>query len=119
MYGVPGRQIKRDVRLKTSGRLKGFDFLGDAWSLEPKTAFYDWLYVKALSQHPELTTGVTGCAAFSDIEFNPKKSINCQARSVALFVSLQEKGLLDEALSSKEAFVGLFDNGEPRELFPA
>lgn len=118
MYRVPGWQIKRDARLKSSGRLKGFDFLGDAWDLEPRTAFYDWLYVKALSQHSELAAEVGSYAAFSDIEFNPKKSINCQARSVALFVSLQEKGLLNEALTSKEAFAGLFDSGEPRELFP-
>lgn len=26
--------------------------------------------------------------AFTDITFNPKKSFNCQARSVAMFVSL-------------------------------
>ena len=119
MYDLSGRQIKRDERLKSSGQLTGFDFLGDAWSLEPKTAFYDWLYVKALSQHPELATEVTGYAAFSDIEFNPKKSINCQARSVALFVSLRDKHLLEEALSDKDAFVHLLDGGGPRRLFLA
>jgi len=83
MYGLSGRQIKRDDRLKSSGRLKGFDFQGEAWGLEPKTAFYNWLYVNALSQHPELAAEVTRYAAFSDIEFNATKSINCQARSVA------------------------------------
>ncbi len=118
MYGLSGRQIKRDERLKCSGDLKGFDFLGDTWGLEPKTAFYDWLYMKALSQHPKLAAEVTGYAAFSDIEFNPKKSINCQASSVALFVSLREKGLLEEALSGKDAFLHLLDSGGPSRLFP-
>jgi len=36
--------------------------------------------VKALSQHPELAAEASSYAGFSDIEFNPKKSINCQAR---------------------------------------
>lgn len=119
MYRLPGRQIKRDERLKGSGELKGFDFRGDAWGLEPKTAFYDWLYIEALGQHPELAAEVADYTAFSDIEFNPKKSINCQARSVALFVSLREKDLLDEALSGKDAFVNLLDGGGQSRLFPA
>jgi len=119
MYELSGRQIKKDERLKDSGRLTRFDFLGDIWGLEPKTAFHDWLYVKALNQHPELAARVTGYAAFSDIEFNPKKSINCQARSVALFVSLRENGLLEEALSGKDAFLHLPDGSGPSRLFLA
>lgn len=107
MYDFSGRQIKRDERLKSSGRLTGFDFQGDTWGLEPKTAFYDWLYIKALNQHPELAAEVGDYAAFSDIEFNPKKSINCQARSVALFVSLQDRNQLQDALSGKDDFVRL------------
>ena len=43
--------------------------------------------------------------AFTDIEFNPKKSINCQARSCALYVSLVKNELLDIALESEEAFL--------------
>lgn len=107
MYGLSGRDIKRDERLKNSGALEGFDFFGELWGLEPKTAFYDWLYVRALSQHPELAAEASRYAAFSDIEFNPKKSINCQARSVALFVALLERDLLGHALSSKDAFLEL------------
>ncbi len=45
--------------------------------------------------------------AFTDIEFNPKKSINCQARSCALYVSLARKELLDIALESKESFLDI------------
>lgn len=112
MYRLSGREIKRDKRLKDSGRLTGFDFMGDTWDLEPKTAFYDWLYVKALNRHPELAGEVMSYAAYSDIEFNPKKSINCQARSVALFISLQEKDLLEKALSDKKFFVQLLDEEE-------
>lgn len=117
MYELSGREIKREERLKDSGALEGFDFLGDLWNLKPRTAFYEWLYVRALSQHPELAAEATRYTAFSDIEFNPKKSINCQAKSVALFVSLLKGNLLDRALSSKDAFLELV--GSPDRLFPA
>ena len=33
--------------------------------------------------------------AFTDIEFNPQKSINCQAKSAALFVGLVKQGSID------------------------
>jgi hypothetical protein len=44
---------------------------------------------------------------FTDIEFNPSKSINCQARSCALFVSLMKHQILQNAVSSPEAFIRL------------
>lgn len=31
---------------------------------------------------------------FTDIEFNPQKSLNCQAKAAALYVSLCRNGLL-------------------------
>jgi hypothetical protein len=118
MYGLTGRQIKRDERLKSSGALVGFDFMGEAWDLQPKTAFYDWLYVNALNRRPELATEVLKYEGFSDIEFNPKKSINCQARSVATFVPLRERQLLQRALSNKGFFVELLrEDATPGKLF--
>lgn len=42
-----------------------------------------------------------------DIEFNPGKSINCQARLCALFVALMKNDLLDRAVTSPEAFTPL------------
>lgn len=45
--------------------------------------------------------------AFTDIEYNPKRSINCQARSVAKVVGLARAGLLAEALRSPMAFLEL------------
>ena len=34
--------------------------------------------------------------AFTDIEFNPEKSINCQARAAAIYVGIAKAGLLDK-----------------------
>ena len=99
---------KRDERLRNSGRLIEFTFYGEDWSLEPKTAFYDWLYINALIKNPNLASEITDIDGFTDIEFNPEKSINCQARSAALYCSLFHNERLEFALSSKEAFLSLY-----------
>ncbi|WP_042462188.1 DarT1-associated NADAR antitoxin family protein [Neobacillus dielmonensis] len=105
------REAKRDPRLRNSGDLVHFDYFGRIWPLTPKTLFYDWLYVNALSMHEELANQVILYDAFTDIEFNPEKSINCQAKSSAIYVALYRTGLLDKALSSPESFKALFSEG--------
>ncbi|MFI0397844.1 MAG: DUF6977 family protein [Thiolinea sp.] len=96
---------KKDPRIQESGRLVGFRFFGVDWELEPLTAFYDWLYINALKKQLNYADQICDYSAFTDIEFNPERSINCQAYSVALFVSLQRRNLLDYATSSKSAFL--------------
>lgn len=99
---------KRDERLRSSGALTKFSFFGADWALEPKTAFYDWLYINALLKNPELVTQLTDRDGFTDIEFNPERSINCQARSAALFCALYHTEKLDFALESRENFLSLY-----------
>lgn len=84
---------KRDERIRSGGKLICFKFGDTEWPLEPKTVFYDWLYIKALldEKNKNLREEILSFDAFTDIEFNPEKSINCQARSAALFVSLYRK----------------------------
>jgi hypothetical protein len=95
---------KKDPRLSASGRLTHFEFFGELWALEPKTAFYDWIYLNALHRNPELVGHLSRFDAFTDIEFNPKRSINCQAYSVALYRSLSMRGLLAEAISERRYY---------------
>lgn len=102
------REAKTDERLKNSGKLIQFVFYGQKWPLEPKTAFYDWLYLNAVSQNAELANQIMEYSAFTDIEFNPQKSINCQARSAALFVSLKRMGILENALNAMEKFLKVY-----------
>ncbi len=82
------------------------------WPLEPVTAFYDSLYVNALLQHDNLASAVLDFDAFTDIEFNPKKSINCQAFSAALYCALKWRGLLDNAAQDRERFLQTYKSGE-------
>jgi hypothetical protein len=101
-------EAKRDERLRSSGALTKFSFFGADWALEPKTAFYDWLYINALLKNPELVEQLTDRDGFTDIEFNPERSINCQARSAALFCALYHTEKLDFALESRENFLSLY-----------
>jgi hypothetical protein len=98
-------EAKRDPRLKESGALIGFRFEGFEFPLEPKTVFYDWLYCSFLSNYRDWAQKLYSYAGFTDIEFNPHRSINCQARSAALFLSLMKRGELDQALFSPSAFI--------------
>ncbi|MBY2973056.1 DUF6977 family protein [Rhizobium leguminosarum] len=109
LYQTDPRSAKRDPRLKDSGRLVAFELDGNEFPLQPSTVFYDWLYLNAIYPHREwLRERIDGSmryAGYTDIEFNPNKSINCQAKSCALFVSLTRAGLLDKAMNSAEGFI--------------
>lgn len=106
LYASP-RDAKRDERLKNSGGIIAFHFDNQMFETEPKTYFYHWLYLNAVHMHTELAEQMLCYDAFTDIEFNPKKSINCQAQAAAVYVSLEKQGLLLEALKSKEAFLDI------------
>ncbi|MBC4012116.1 hypothetical protein H8R13_10285 [Morganella morganii] len=110
IFNLTAREAKKDKRLLTSGRLTGFKFFGTEWELEPQTAFYDWLYISALKKQQTLAKQIIEYDAFTDIEFNPERSINCQAYSAALYVSLFKLDILDEAISSKDAFLRILKN---------
>lgn len=103
-------EAKKDPRLKNSGRIVSFKFYGQEWPITPLTAFYDWLYVNALKNKPELHADIEKYDAFTDIEFNPEKSINCQGYAIALFRSLQIRGILEESTSSQKNFLQLYSN---------
>jgi len=107
MYGKNGKEIKKDKRLKGSGKLIKFQFNNKEWPLEPKTAFYDWLYLQSLHNKKEYKKRILEYKGFTDIEFNPKKSLNCQARSCALYVTFVKKEIIDKVLKDWEYFVEL------------
>jgi cobyric acid synthase len=117
LYHVESIQAKKDERLKKSGNIIGFEFEGTFWDNEPKTAFYDYLYIKTLyNNYRDIIDELTQFEAFSDIEFNPKKSVNCQARTCAILVSLVNLDLLESALNSKEDFINTVYKKIPTQL---
>jgi len=108
LLNVSAKDAKQDKRLVNSGKLMGFSFFRTNWKVTPKTHFYDWLYISALTQHLKEGSRLLEYDGFSDIEFNPIKSVNCQARSAAIFVSLTHSGLLEKSLSDIDFFVSLY-----------
>ena len=109
LYFASSRAAKTDDRLRDSGELIAFNFCGEDFPIEPKTAFYDWLYMTALSQKKtDLVKELRAFQGFSDIVFNPNRSINCQARAAALFVALSKNNLINEQiLQDRDRYLAL------------
>lgn len=101
---VHPKEAKTDERLKTSGALVCFRQNGRDWPLIPQTMFYDWIYIWALYHDKELSKKILDYNTFTDIVFNHKKSINCQARAAAIFVSLSLRGEIDSVIKEPRLF---------------
>ena len=116
LLSVKPKEAKKDERLQTSGKLIGFDYNSMRWSLDPKTAFYDYVYVKgALSTFSveQLKQTLDSYMWFTDIEFNPNKSLNTQARSVAILKAIifnGDQSVLDNPETWKEYHKKLVGN---------
>lgn len=95
LYTRTSREAKKDERIRTSGRLLAFRLLDEDFPTDPGTAFYDWLYIQALSQNRSLADQLAQYCAFSDIAFNPGVSQSCQARSAALYLGLSSSEHVD------------------------
>ena len=92
LYEKEPIKAKKDERIKRSD-LKEFSFFGEKFSLD--FDFYSWLYFIALNQNKSLTKDILEYQAFTDIEFNPQKSLNCQAYSAALYSAMIKNELLE------------------------
>lgn len=101
------REAKKDPRIRNSGRIVEFEFDGKRYPTEPKTAFYDWLYVNSCIENKEKSDKALEFDGFTDIEFNPEKSLNCQARSLAIFVALKKCGKLNDKPIEYDNFLKL------------
>lgn len=100
------KEAKRDTRLRNSGKLIAFRYQNENFPLIPKTVFYDFIYIAAVKNSlstQEINT-ILNYNYFTDIEFNHTKSINTQARTVAIIrLLLDEYGYLPDF--SKEEFI--------------
>jgi hypothetical protein len=105
LYRCDSRTAKKDERVRNSGPIVEFRFGDLTFPREPKTAFYDWLYISALYPHRDFLRALWRYVGFTDIEFNPQKSINCQARSCALFSAMLRTRVLEDAVQSPDHFI--------------
>lgn len=105
LVNMSPKEAKNDERLKMSGVLKSFVYEDQIWELNPKTAFYDYIYIKAVREtlSQEEISMISQYDFFTDIEFNHKKSINTQARTVAIIkVLLDMFGCIPDMESKDE-----------------
>lgn len=98
------KESKRFIRSLDLGNIIGFELEDNKYPLFPKNAFYDWLYIRSLADHSDWIAEKIQFKAFTDIEFNPAKQVNCQARAFAEYLSLIKKSKLDCAVESYDAF---------------
>lgn len=105
LYSESARNAKAFFKDKNMGSLTDFMFFGQSWPIKPFTLFYDWIYLNSLKKNEDLSRAISEYDCFTDIEFNPKLSVNCQAYSAALFVSLIRRGIFDDTLSSREEYI--------------
>lgn len=103
---LPPKEVKRDPRLRESGALTGFLYQSELFPLTPKTAFYDYIYLSAVKE--SLTRAELSALSeynyFTDIEFNPARSVNTQARTVPLIkLLLEEHGCIPDF--TKDSFI--------------
>lgn len=107
IYSLSSLDAKKDSRLKNSGNLIQFKFIDNSiWQLNEN--FYDWIYLNALLQNQQIAEELMLYEAFTDIEFNPKKSFNCQAYSVALYKSLLKRNQDFEEIKDPNKFKKIF-----------
>lgn len=95
---------KKEIRNVGEGEIIAFRFEGVDYPTEPKNAFYDWLYLRAIAPHEGWIKDNLNYKGYSDIEFTPGKSINCQGRAFAEFHALSMRGDVGECTNDFETF---------------
>lgn len=106
LLDVLPKEAKHDERLHSSGDLKAFRYQNEDFPLIPQTVFYDFIYITAVKESftADEINAILSYNYFTDIEFNPAKSINTQARAVAMLkLIVDEYGYLPSF--NKEDFI--------------
>ena len=107
--GDAKRYIKNKV-IDNSLNLTEFKFKDVKFPLNPKSFYYDYLYILALFQNVEIAKKIINYDCFTDIEFNHKKQYASQARACAIYKYLYMNDKLQEFISNPFEFYYLYDN---------
>lgn len=94
LYDAVPIKAKKDVRLHSLGHVTGFWYEGEKYPIEHYDAFYNWIYIQALIENPDLSKPLLDYDAFTDVAYCQNSGTSCQARSAAIYVSLFKNGNL-------------------------
>lgn len=121
LLNVSSLNAKQDLRLKNSGEMTGFRFEGLEWPLKDNPNFYDYLYIRGLLDY-EKSVDLAKFQMFTDIAFSQnklqqsmKKAFNCQARSAAIYSTLQKR-MPDKAILEYVKSLALKLEPKPEQL---
>lgn len=85
------KESKKYLYQNKFGLIEYFVFENQRVEVDDFCDFYNWLYIKALLENEYISSELLKYEAFTDVEYNPSRSKNCQARSAAMFVSLYKQ----------------------------
>ena len=103
-------EAKRYIQNAPKQEITKFRYKGKDFPINPQSAFYDFLYCNALSKIPEFSGILGDFDIFTDIEFNYKKSINCQARACAIYSYLLKINQVEPYIKDFEHFLDLYNS---------
>jgi hypothetical protein len=109
IFNFEPREAKRFIREKNCGKIIRYELEGRKFPLSPKNAFYDWLYIRALAEHENWIENNIKYGAFTDIEFNPAKQVNCQAHAFAVYLGLLSRAKLQDAAADFDTFADMLN----------
>ena len=110
LLNVSPLEAKHFIRDNANGNIVCFRYNNVVYPTNPKSLFYDYIYISALNQNKDIGDQLMNYDIFTDIEFNEKKSINCQARACAIYKSLRLSNKLDYYLSSIDTFKKIYSS---------
>ena len=101
LFYVSPKEAKKDERISSSGKVFGYIYQGNEFPTTPKYLFFDYIYISALYENPQIAHKINKYEAFTDIEFDPSIGTNCQAATVArlkgmLLANLDVSAILKE-----------------------
>jgi hypothetical protein len=80
-----------------------FKYDSQSFPLEPKTMFFDWLYINCIHQL-NIKFLIDKYHYFTDIEFNPTRMISTQAHALCLYKHLANNNLVEMFLNNPRKF---------------
>lgn len=86
--------IYQTSKIYVDNHIVKFKFRSTEFENNPYGMYYDYLYMVALYQNQEYHELIKNYYLFTDLFFNPNKSINTQARAIAIFKTLYDNNYL-------------------------
>lgn len=95
--------IYQSSKVYNDNHITGFKFNNTVFENNPYGMYYDYIYMVALYQNKDYHKIIDDYYLFTDLFFNPNKSLNTQARAIAIFKTLYDNDCL-KLLESVKGF---------------